>query len=1075
MLAKRGLALIAVVLWPTAAAQSQTPPRSEPVWQAKERVKTSGTPLPPTPQPVSVAERITPTEVIRLEAPDLTTVRAEDAADQKSGNKRQRIGVERSLPKPVGTVAKTGGSTAWVKLQSGQQLRVFTIESVGATAIRVHFEQLSLPAGVTLLLYNADRPTEVCGPYDAAFVGRRNEFWSESIFGQRVTVECVVPPGVDVAKVRFQVREIIHNYRPVTEPTKPAAGVTPKQAGPCNNDVTCSPDWIQTSHAVARITFVDAGVSYLCSGCLIADLDTNSVANFFLTANHCIGSQTAADTLEFYWLYQTSVCDGTPPDLNAVPHTSGGADYLAGASATEGNDFSFLQLRQDPPANVTYAGWSTTALTNNQPVIVIHHPAGDFKRISFGNDVGIDPDFWEILWSSGTTEGGSSGSPLFDADHEIVGQLFGGSAACDNMSGTDVFGRFDVTFPLVRGWLLGLPPLNDNFTNAEVLTGLSGTVRDSNINATKEPGEPNHAGIPGGHSVWFRWTAPTNALVHFDTYGSGFDTTLAVYTGTSVGALTEVASNNDSTGTTSAVNFLTVGGTTYDIAVDGNNGASGSIQLSWSPWNDNFADAVVLTGSSGTVDGLNIGTSKEPGEPNHAGNIGGRSVWFRWTAPATGKYHFDTLGSDFDTLLAVYTGSSVGGLAPVASNDDAGSIASGLGFSATAGTVYSIAIDGFNDGSGAATGSLVLTWFGHWNDNFADALVVTGASGAVIGSNMGATTEPGEPNIPLDPPSLDSNPSGASVWYRWTAPASGTVTIDTEGSSLDTLMAVYTGNSIGSLSMVAHNDDLNFGANIFTSRVTFDASTGVPYQITVDGYYDSVSQVNDQGRILFTWDQPGSPGSPPANDNFAAAQALTGVSGTTSGSNRWATKEPGEPDHAGTAGGQSIWYRWTAPGGGPVTVDTLGSQFDTVLAVYTGTAVANLTAVASNDDATGITLTSQVTFTASAGTTYYIAVDGFLTLGGTIREGAVTLNWAGTTPPTPPSLSVPQVMPGGQVQFILTGTSGHSYTIEYSTDLTPTGWTAAGTLTLSGTTGIFPDTNAPGHSVRFYRTRDVTP
>jgi M6 family metalloprotease-like protein len=134
---------------------------------------------------------------------------------------------------------------------------------------------------------------------------------------------------------------------------------------------------------------------------------------------------------------------------------------------------------------------------------------------------------------------------------------------------------------------------------------------------------------------------------------------------------------------------------------------------------------------------------------------------------------------------------------------------------------------------------------------------------------------------------------------------------------------------------------------------------------------------------------------PPANDNFANAQIISGNTGTTTGTNGAATKESGEPNHAGNAGGASVWYRWTAPLGGSVTIDTIGSNFDTLLGVYTGSSVNSLTQIASNDDS-GSTLQSSVTFIAVSGTTYQIAVDGY---GGVI--GNITLHWNLPNPSTP--------------------------------------------------------------------------
>ena len=100
---------------------------------------------------------------------------------------------------------------------------------------------------------------------------------------------------------------------------------------------------------------------------------------------------------------------------------------------------------------------------------------------------------------------------------------------------------------------------------------------------------------------------------------------------------------------------------------------------------------------------VRVGASREAGEPAHAGNIGGSSVWFAWTAPTTGTVTINTAGSSFDTLLAVYTGSSVSGLAAVASNDDANypvTLTSAVTFHVVAGQTYRIAVDGWNGAAG---------------------------------------------------------------------------------------------------------------------------------------------------------------------------------------------------------------------------------------------------------------------------------------------------------------------------------------------------------------------------------------
>lgn len=134
--------------------------------------------------------------------------------------------------------------------------------------------------------------------------------------------------------------------------------------------------------------------------------------------------------------------------------------------------------------------------------------------------------------------------------------------------------------------------------------------------------------------------------------------------------------------------------------------------------------------------------------------------------------------------------------------------------------------------------------------------------------------------------------------------------------------------------------------------------------------------VSQNQHIVVPWMQwtPATPS--PANHTFTNATPIAESVGSTNGTNEGATKEPGEPDHAGNAGGQSVWWRWTAPDTGEVTIDTFDSDFDTLLAAYEGVAVDSLTTVASNDDADG-TFQSQIVFDAVHGVTYHIAVDGY--------------------------------------------------------------------------------------------------
>ena len=147
---------------------------------------------------------------------------------------------------------------------------------------------------------------------------------------------------------------------------------------------------------------------------------------------------------------------------------------------------------------------------------------------------------------------------------------------------TDGAGNTDPS-PATRTWTVSLAPANDLFANAQTLVGTTGSITGTNVGATREAGEPTHAGVPGGRSVWYWWRAPATGTVTIETVGSNFDTVLAAYRGSAVSALTRVAANDDigSGVYQSRLRFTAYAGTTYQLAVDGWSGASGSIRLAW--------------------------------------------------------------------------------------------------------------------------------------------------------------------------------------------------------------------------------------------------------------------------------------------------------------------------------------------------------------------------------------------------------------------------------------------------------------------------------------------------------------
>ena len=293
------------------------------------------------------------------------------------------------------------------------------------------------------------------------------------------------------------------------------------------------------------------------------------------------------------------------------------------------------------------------------------------------------------------------------------------------------------------------------------------------------------------------------------------------------------------------------------------------------PSADMFADAVLLTGTIASDAASNVGAASEAGEPNGEGTSGPvNSVWWQWTAPTDGPVEVNTIGSELDTALAVYTGSAVDSLSLVAANDDAWDYQSQLVFEAVAGTTYRIAVDGFAD----STGDIVLNLGARpSNDDFA-AAIATG--GTVTGANLAASGEAGEPTAGASEPVN-------SVWWKWTATTTGTVEMNTFGSDFDTVLAVYTGSSVSSLSLVAANDDSSF-PDALTSRVSFEAQAGTTYFIAVDGF------LNETGHIMLDL-----PAAAPSNTAPAIADQIFLVSesaatGTVVGSVAATDPDPGQ-------------------------------------------------------------------------------------------------------------------------------------------------------------------------------------
>jgi PKD repeat protein len=271
------------------------------------------------------------------------------------------------------------------------------------------------------------------------------------INGQEITLIYVKQQN-GLALSRLHLSEIVYIY--YEEKAEKDLG----DAQSCQVNINCSPEgdnWQVQKRGVARISFREGSSWYLCSGTLINNT-ANDGTPYFLTAYHCGGNASAADrnVWQFYFNYERPGCSntGTPPN-NVIT----GCTYKAGGDIDGGSDFQLLLLSSSPSLswNPYYNGWSRST-TASPSGVGIHHPSGDAKKISTYTQTlgtgswsgGMSSAHWTVKWAQttngwGVTEGGSSGSPIFDNNKRVVGTLTGGSSDCSNQTtAKDYYGKF---------------------------------------------------------------------------------------------------------------------------------------------------------------------------------------------------------------------------------------------------------------------------------------------------------------------------------------------------------------------------------------------------------------------------------------------------------------------------------------------------------------------------------------------------------------------------------------------------------------------------------------------------------
>jgi len=336
----------------------------------------------------------------------------------------------------------------WEELPGGQRLWRLRVESPGAWSLNLIFDRFALPDGARLWVSND--AGQVLGAFTSAFNQPHGMFATEPLPGDAVTLEYVEPSSAPMGSLR--VSQVVHAYRDVLgQQAQGSKRGGSTKSGSCNINVNCplGANWQAQKRSIARLIMG----TVMCSGALINNSAEDS-RQFFLTANHCYTGDPS--TWVFQFNYESPTCTGT----GATPQTVTGS-ILRTRSQTPQSDHCLVEITQPIPGSfgAFYSGWSrsTTPATTSTGM---HHPGGGIKKICQDNDPLTMSLFnlascWKVgSWEQGVTEGGSSGSPLYDQNRRIVGQLFGGQASCA-LPLNDYYGRFDVS------WGQGLAPWLD--------------------------------------------------------------------------------------------------------------------------------------------------------------------------------------------------------------------------------------------------------------------------------------------------------------------------------------------------------------------------------------------------------------------------------------------------------------------------------------------------------------------------------------------------------------------------------------------------------------------------------------
>jgi len=408
----------------------------------------------------------------RIQMPEVNSAElAEEDAKRDNKGGAFRFGI--SIPVNI----NMDNSGVWDTLSDGTRIwRLRIALSKEARSLSFVFNRFYLPEKAKFFVYSEDK-IQVLGAFTAknnqgGMDGEAGSFATSFIYGHKAVLEYMEPAGTSTKPV-ISLKEVVHAYRGIKIPEHlmqlNALSYPPYIGGSasCEVNINCPPGskFQKEKRAVALITLG----GFACTGSLVQNTARDG-SPYFLTANHCLNNaydangNTNVASLVVYWNYESPDCSNS---YSATP-TTVGATLLANSQAT---DFALLKLTDNPSTvtglNPYYLEWSRDSTAKSSGAL-IHHPMVDIKKISLDTSSLITPysspiawygnsqsfqnntaanTHWSVLFDLGESEPGSSGSPLLDQNHMLIGQLHGGFASnCMPKTGLNFFGRFDLSW-----------------------------------------------------------------------------------------------------------------------------------------------------------------------------------------------------------------------------------------------------------------------------------------------------------------------------------------------------------------------------------------------------------------------------------------------------------------------------------------------------------------------------------------------------------------------------------------------------------------------------------------------------